>query len=257
MPYQLKARAYRVIQHILAPARCMHCQHLVTQDTIIFCPQCAGDIYPIEDHNLCERCGHPLQDEPGAQDRQLGGFCTTCDCTHPHYDQVRSLYRYDGVLHQTIQHIKYGRREADLARFNRWAIPAMVAQLQHWQQHLGPLTICPIAPTRKTTWHRGFHLPSVLARDLHLLAPIKPSVVRLGLLRRHGKSKAQAGLSREARMSNVHGDFYCRDEVSGAVCLLDDVMTTGATLDDAARALKSRGASTVVALTICRRMTKL
>lgn len=257
MPYQLKRRAYRVIQHILAPARCMHCQHLVTQDNIIFCPHCAQDIYPVEDHNLCEQCGHPLNDEPGAQDRQLGGLCATCDCTDPHYDQARSLYRYDGVLHQTIQHIKYGRREADLARFNRWAIPAIIERIHDWQQHLGPLIICPIAPTRKTTWRRGFHLPSVLARDLRASTLIDPSCVQLGLLQRHGKSKAQAGLSRDARMDNVRGDFYCRDEVDGAVCLIDDVMTTGATLDDAARALKAQGAAKVVALTICRRMTKL
>jgi ComF family protein len=113
-----------------------------------------------------------------------------------------------------------------------------------------PDVIIPMPLAKKRLATRGFNQSALLARGIGRRLHIK--VESHGLLRVR-ETPPQAGLNRAARLENMKGAFDCAQNLAGLrIALVDDVMTTGATMSDAARALKKQGAATVDAWAIAR-----
>ncbi|GBC95498.1 Orotate phosphoribosyltransferase [bacterium HR16] len=219
----------------LYPPRCAACA-LVGCDG--WCDECANSIAYVTPP-VCARCGTPVDPE---------GFCSSCS-VHPLVPEaVRAVANYDGVIRAAIHRFKY-EKHASLA-------PALARLLnQGWQNSLTePLhaadVVVPIPIHRQRERERGFNQSALLAREFCRSTGLSllPDVLERTVYR-----QPQVGLGEEERRENVKDAFRVvkPQVVAGkSVLLIDDVWTTGSTLNEAARALLSAGASRVFAYTV-------
>ena len=160
-------------------------------------------------------------------------------------DWVRGFGAYEGNLRRLIHLLKYdGMRP--LARPLAARLGALLAETP-------PVDlIVPVPLNRWRLWSRGFNQAELLAAELSRLSGVPFAA---GVLRRRRATRSQTGLSIEQRRENVRGAFEVRrpQRIAGrSVALLDDVITTGATLAACAEALKQAGATRVVGLALAR-----
>jgi len=194
---------------------------------------------------LCVLCGEPLP--PGL----TGPWCLRCEAEKPGFATARSVGRYEGPLRRAIHAFKYGRRRALADPLAAWLVDTGHDLLEG----ADAVVPVPIHPLRAI--ERGFNQADALATSL------RRPVWRV--LRRVRVGRPQAGLPAHLRRSNVRGAFALgrswgrlflpghTTRLRGAVVvLIDDVMTTGATLDACSRVLVDAGVKRVSALTLAR-----
>ena len=212
---------------------CLLCS--ATSTTELLCAACAADL-PHLPALGCPRCALPTPN---------GEICGRCLNHAPHYDAARATYRYDFPLDKLVQSFKYGHRLALGGYFGR--------QLATLGKPLADLIIpMPLHPNRLR--ERGFNQALELARPLRAQWGIP--IDKLSC-RRTRDTPAQADLPWRERAKNIRGAFHCAADLSGKrIILIDDVMTTGATLDECARTLKLHGADTVSMLVVARTLPK-
>ncbi len=207
------------------------------------CPACWSAVRVISPP-LCERCGYPLAREGARDQPPLRRSCTAC-ASFRALDVVRAAGAYEGVLRDIVHAFKYNGRRS-LAR----PLAALVAQRSHAVlEGADALVPVPLHPWRR--WSRGFNQAELLARALG--APVVQGV------RRTRATKPQMSLQASGRIANVANAFALapswrrHDGLAGRVLVLvDDVCTTGATLEGCARLLKEAGAAEVRAVIVAR-----
>lgn len=170
-----------------------------------------------------ETCGHCLKEAPA--------FCRT-----------QSLFSYGFPVDRLIQQLKY-KEQLELAPM----LGALLAQ--HLDNALPDLWLpMPLHPNRLK--ERGFNQAVEIARELAAKTGVP---MQASWAKRERDTPPQAGLKREARRKNMRGAFRCNSKVAGLhVGIVDDVMTTGSTLDALAAALKSAGANEVSCFVVAR-----
>ena len=216
---------------ILFPSRCVGCG----LRGVDLCEPCLGTIQSLEPAS-CPRCGRPSR---------LGAVCGPCHRYQGALAGIRAASIYQGTVRKAIYYLKYRHRRtlaSPLARL-------MELELRRKPLQLDLLTPVPLHPTRLT--YRGYNQSELLARELG-----ERLEIRVGdCLERARGTATQAGLNASARKANVHGAFLC---VKGAgvtglrIGVVDDVCTTGATLEDCARALKEAGCISVWGVAVAR-----
>ena len=216
---------------LLFPPRCGGCQTAGS----LWCAACRAAAQPIEPP-WCEKCG-----EPFVTDR----LCANCR-NHPLViEKIRSVALFDGVLRQAIHRFKYERLSGLAEPFgNMLADYWQASQLSaDW------LIPVPLHPSRERD--RGYNQSELLAR--YLARRVDVPVSGKGL-RRTRATAVQMTLNAAERRQNVAGAFECVEvRVRGArVVIIDDVGTTGATLDACAQAVLKAGAVSVMGLTLAR-----
>jgi len=190
---------------------------------------CAGCDEP--DVGLCERCVLALAPAPRRQlvDAPGGGI------------PVWSGLVFEGVAARVLRAIKQDGRTS-LARS---LAPALAAALEHAERGrpgAEAVILVPMPTSRAAYRRRGFRVPELLVRRTGRRAT--------RLLRHRRRTGDQRGLDRAARRRNVEGSLIARGNLSGRrVVVVDDVVTTGASLAEAARALREAGADVVGAAT--------
>jgi ComF family protein len=184
---------------------------------------------------LCPRCGDEMA---------TSGLCGNCRARPPAFDAAWAAYRFEGPLRTAIHRFKYGGEHA-LGE----PLGALLADAAAGLPIEADLVLpAPLHSTRRR--ERGYNQSELLARVV---------ARRLGLplaltLARQRPTPPQVGLSVAERRANVAGAFAWQGEslAGRRVLLIDDVCTTGATLDACARALRPHGPDRVVALTLAR-----
>ncbi|PQA86499.1 amidophosphoribosyltransferase [Marinicaulis flavus] len=196
------------------------------------------------DDPACRRCGVPFSAEYGAEVE-----CPSCIAAPPDFDRARAALVYDDASHRLVVGFKHGDRTELAEMFGGWMARAAGEILDG-----SPiLTPAPLHPRRLLA--RRFNQSALLARAVAVQSGARLSVD--GLVRRRA-TPPQKDFSADARRRNVAGAFALRDDKARAlfrgahVVLIDDVLTTGATLSAAARALKRAGAARVDALVLAR-----
>ena len=164
----------------------------------------------------------------------------------PHFDQTISAFRYAYPLDRLVQAYKFNANLSLLPLFADALHSAIAAQdAASRPEFIIPL---PLAPKRLA--ERGFNQSALLGERLSTALGIRYEA--RGMLRVR-ETPPQTGLSREDRLKNVRGAFDCAQRFDGKrVAVVDDVMTTGATLSEAAKVLKIAGAAHVSAWVIAR-----
>jgi ComF family protein len=204
----------------LLPQRCLLCGGGCTGAAL--CLACAGDL-PLLDDAHCPVCALPT---PGGQ------TCGACLHDPPHYDATRALYRYAFPLDRLLQHYKYGQR----------LLVASLFDASHGCGAQADMIIAvPSTPTHLK--ERGFNPALELAKPLATALDIP---LLLDAVSRPNDAPAQASLPWKDRKKNIRNAFECHADLSGKrILVVDDVMTTGATLNELARTLKRHGAAYV------------
>ncbi len=192
---------------------------------------------------FCRQCSQPFD---GAIE---GTFtCANCGDRHFHFDSAVSCYRASGVVRELIHRFKYGRTV-----YLRFPLAAWLRETLDDEriraQRCDYFVPVPLHPARMR--EREFNQAELLAK----LIADRAGVRVLPALRRVRYTTTQTRLDRAARMQNLRNAFRVRHtaRVSGShLILVDDVFTTGSTVDECARVLKQAGAASVRVVTVAR-----
>ena len=228
----------------LFPPRCGGCARFCGP---IFCEKCAPRLRPIEDP-CCARCGKTFDSLAMSAE-----ICAHCREHSPSFESARACWAFQEPARGAIHRFKYQRRFAMAPRFAHLMMqtPAVRAQIGEWQ----PQCLVPVALHASRARARGFNQSALLARELGWLCDLPA----LDLLKRTRATPPQVGLDLKERRRNVRAAFAIDEalwhsaNLAGArVLLIDDVFTTGATINECARVLLAAGVGAVGALTIAR-----
>ncbi len=214
---------------LLFPPRCVACRRVGNW----FCDTCRAQTVFIVPP-LCERCGRPLH-RP---------VCPYCRDDPPQIDGVRSVAFFEGALRQAIHAFKYQHRP-ELAA----PLGAMLAD--YLMAHPLPVdTIIPVPLHSDRERMRGYNQSLLLAKELALRNKLR---LWYNGIERTRYTPPQIELDGRQRRENVRDAFAAKPETAGArVLLIDDVCTTGATMEACSIALKRQGAPTVWGLSLAR-----
>jgi len=222
--------------HALAPWReqdCLLCGGISTSD--LLCSACAAEL-PRLPNPCCPCCALPTPS---------GEICGRCLKKPPYFDGAHALYRYDFPLDKLIQTFKYAHRLALGAYFGR-----QLSALEPIEADL----IVPLPLHAERLRERGFNQALELARPVSKAWHVPIDATTCSRTR---NTAAQAHLPWRQRAKNMRGAFHCATDLTGKrVVLVDDVMTTGASLNECARTLKLHGAAHVSVLLVARTLPK-
>ncbi|MBL7011889.1 MAG: ComF family protein [Kiritimatiellales bacterium] len=206
------------------------------------CWDCLVDTPKVE-APFCVCCGDPV-----AGDVQHDFTCFSCSRKTPHFDSARSAVRYEGAVGEALRALKYDNA--------LWVIEDLTALLLACVQAEYPgmdfdlVTAVPLYPARRRA--RGFNQSDLLGVSL---ARRVGCLYKEKIARRVRSTVTQTGLTAPQRTANVTGAFRARlfSRLNGKrILLVDDVMTTGATVNACAGALKKGGAASVHVITVAR-----
>jgi ComF family protein len=237
---------------VFFPAGCRLCDRLLIRASAVpICDECLAS-FPALGGALCGTCGQPLgawslgHDLKKEQAESL--VCPECRGRSYGFDRARSYALYKGALIRAIMLLKFERIEP----LGRW-FAERLTEVARREAMLGAVdTVVPVPLHRHRERERGYNQADLIAKPLaHQLG----LPYRAVLLVRTKPRPDKHILSLEERWDSVRGAFATRagSKVDNLrVLLVDDVMTTGATLDAAARALRGAGAKSVIGLTVAR-----
>lgn len=215
------AQAFEALKQFIYPPRCALCDSSIKYDNSLLCKPCAESLNRVE-----------------------------ADFTAPHlahvwFDCARSVYPFEGKLRDALHGFKYGER-FDLTEYLIGVLETEIRSMEC------PDVIIPVPLHPKRLRNRGFNQAVMVARPLSKRLGVSLDV---DTLVRASDPGPQVDRERKERIQAVKGIFDVEDpqRIKGKnVLLIDDVLTTGATVNECARALKKSGASRVEILTIAR-----
>lgn len=238
------AGAGRAVLDLALPPTCISCGAIM-RDAGGLCGACWGRMTLISPP-VCHRLGTPFAIPPPPGDGPPVSAEALAD--PPAFDRARAAVLFGAVSRDLVHRLKYGDRldlAAPMARLMAQAAPDLVREAD---------VIVPVPLHLFRLWRRRFNQSALLARNL---AAASGNPVHVEALQRVRPTSSQVALSRAERRANVSGAFRVPAMAAPAVAgrrvlLVDDVLTTGATLDACARMLRRSGASGVDALTFAR-----
>jgi len=237
----LRERAVAALD-VCYPRRCEGCGHPADPGGWHLCWDCLVGAHYIADP-ICACCGDPVD---GLVEHAF--TCSWCQRTQPAFDRARSVLRFRGPMREAIHRYKYNRAthlSADLGLLLAGCVRAHFAD-----QRFDAIACVPLHPVkaRERSYNQARLLAVVLGRQLEV-----PVAYRA--LERLRFTRTQTRLDAEERKRNVRGAFRAAlpEWIDGRRWLLiDDVMTTGATVDECARVMKAAGAVSVSVVTLAR-----
>ena len=215
----------------LLPTACITCQRFQAES---ICASCLNALEKISllHYEYCYQCGIPLQVRELNKQR-----CNYCEERPPFFDETYCLDRYDGILQDALHQLKYQKRIV----FAHGLAKAWNHIQFHLQEQCQADYLIPVPLSTEKLISRGFNQSWELARRIQYGCSAKklPHAIK-----RHHHSHHQAGNTLSARQDAVQEMFYIDSQyvnrlVGKTVIVFDDVMTSGATLNEIARMLKA------------------
>lgn len=231
----------RFVADTLFPGRCLACGIEIDAQGRL-CGSCWRDVTFI-DGPACARCGLPFDVDMGD-----AALCAGCMARPPAYDTARAVCRYDVGSRRLILSFKHGDRLDAAGPLARWMVRSVAPVLPDLD------VVAPVPLHRWRLWRRRYNQAAEMARAIGS----ETGLAYAGdLLERVRATPSQGGLTRAERDRNVRAAFRVkpvwRDGLRGCrVLLVDDVLTTGATVNACARMLRRAGAAAVHVVTVAR-----
>ena len=231
---------------VIFPAGCRICDQLLSDSRRVpICQECLASFERVPSI-ACETCGLPITGFSHREEQPL--LCPACKDKTYAFDCARSFAIYEGPLVRAILLLKFERIEP----LGVWFAQRLAELVQIEAEKLGADVVVPVPLHRQRERERGYNQAALISKPLAKRLRLPHRAV---LLMRTRERPDKRILSLEERWESVRGAFATRpgSQVDNLrVLLIDDVLTTGATLDACARALREAGAKTVVALTVAR-----
>lgn len=222
--------------NILYPRRCPLCHEILKEQDSLICETCRKTLHPIEEPR-CYKCGKLV--------REGEEYCSDCASVQHFYDRGRGIFVYNEKMRQSLVRYKYyGCREyGDF--YSRAMYLYGKNEIALWKPEL----IVPVPVHRTKERKRGFNQSAYLAERISRYTGIPAD---LTLVKKIRKTKSQKKLTVYQRQENLKKAFCVQHSVSaGRILVVDDVYTTGSTIDAMARCLKEKGAEKIYFLTVC------
>lgn len=222
------------ILQIIFPPKCVFCGDLTDNSDV--CENCWKSVFWITEP-CCQTCGQPFE----LSDRN---YCKQCALNTHYFDEARSVFGYDNVTRAAILNLKNKDATYLADTFANWMCRVGKKILKNYE------IIIPVPIHRNKLLRRFYNQSALLAQKI----AIKSNKIYLPLaLEKFVKTRPQEGLTREQRLKNIQNSFRANskflDQLNGKdIILIDDVMTTGATVDECAKILKKSACVNKIAI---------
>lgn len=226
---------------MLYPKRCPICDGVINMGESGICDKCHDKIKVIKEP-VCKKCGRPVDD--GAE------YCLNCEKTTTSYVSGRCILIYDKYLRHSISLYKYHGR----VEFAETYAIITVREAGEWIRNVGAQAFVPVPLHPERMYKRGYNQAEVLAQEISGLTGV-PTVN--DLLIRVKKTQRQKELDVKQRKNNLSNAFKINDkyielnEKKECVIIVDDIYTTGSTVEACATVLKAWGVNKIFFLCLC------
>lgn len=203
------------------------------------CPACESKLNLLRiTQPRCMKCGKPVR-------RHEQEYCRDCEGKKHHFDSGRALWLHKPPVSQSIYQFKYHNQR----EFGKYYAREMVRQYSGLIREWNPDFIIPIPLHKRRRRKRGFNQSQIMADEIGKLMDIPVDATVLKRVRYTNPQKILDPLSRQ---KNLHNAFKVEGNVNymHTVIIIDDIYTTGNTLDEAAKTLKNAGVQNVFFLTV-------
>lgn len=232
-------KLFKKIIEIIFPNSCISCNEIISLDGLL-CAKCFAKVKFICAPK-CQICSYPFEIEI----KHLPPFCGKCLDKKPYYDKALAIYQYNEIIAKSISALKYSDQTFLAKKFAQILFKNFKDEIENCD------IICAVPLHKKRLRQRKFNQSALIAKFLDH-KKFNPD-----LLWRLVNTLSQVKLKREEREQNLKKAFLVNKKYRNfikdkTVLLIDDVATTGATINNCARALKKSGAKKVVVLTIAK-----
>lgn len=223
----------------LYPSCCRICGKIMSSDNLV-CSECHKELdYLIEP--VCKKCGKKVISTEQE-------YCFDCSSTQHFFEQNRGVFEYKGQIKSSIYNFKYKnkRKNAD------FYIDEIISKCGKWIRRCDVDCLIPIPIHESRKRQRGYNQSKILADGIakEFNIPVYDNI-----LSRQKKTLPQKQLNNNKRKNNLKNAFRIESGVkqieSKRIMIVDDIYTTGSTIDEAALSLKHSGAKTVFSITVC------
>jgi ComF family protein len=241
---------FDALASVAIPAPCRICGSLLENaSSLPICGDCLDRFEPIV-HPICIQCGRPFGN-PSLAEQTLSPLCWQCLQGTYGFDVARAYALYDAEAHHAILLLKF----EEIRRLGKWFAERLAEIVEGDAKNLSADVVVPVPLHRARQRQRGYNQAALIAEPLarRLRIPCKPQ-----LLIRMKARPEKLVLTHPERWDAVRGAYSAplTDDVCGRrIIVVDDVFTSGATMDACARTLRAAGAERIVALTATRALS--
>ena len=234
---------FQAILDMIYPVRCPICEEIVVPKGDRICTSCKDKLEYIHEPR-CYRCSKPIEQEEQE-------YCRDCRHGPHHYDAGCAVWVYgDNMKHSVARYKYHGKKE-----YAKFYVEEVLRLYGDWIRKLSPDALVPVPIHKSKYMERGYNQADILARGIarELKLPVLSD-----LLIRNRKTLPQKMLNDKERFRNLKAAFEMNGKQADSypkqlskVLLVDDIYTTGSTLEACARVLKSHGIKEVYFIVLC------
>ena len=234
---------FQILLNMLYPSRCPICGEIIVPANKMICEACKEQLVYITEPR-CKRCSKPIEE----QEKE---YCSDCDRKRFHYDKGYAVWVYNDAMKSSIAAYKYRSKK----EYNRFYIHEILRLYADEVRELSVDAIIPIPIHPSKYLQRGFNQAELLARGIgqELKLPVYTN-----LLIRNKKTLPQKNLSNMERLINLSKAFAVKEKELPndmksikKVLLVDDIYTTGSTIEACSSLLKAYGIDEIYFIVLC------
>ncbi|MEY8427250.1 ComF family protein [Lachnospiraceae bacterium 46-15] len=231
-------RQLEKILEILYPRHCPVCREIVKVRGALICPECKKKLSPIREP-ICKKCGKPIFDP-------VQEYCEDCRTRRHLYTRGLAVLLYTGKIKESVCQMKFHNKREYIDFYGVYMAEVLGKQILEW----GVQALIPVPLHRSKLRRRGFNQAELLAKEIGRALGIP---VRTDIVQRIRKTKPQKELLYRERQNNLKGAFKISqyDVKLKKIVLVDDIYTTGSTVDEIAGRLLEQGAEEVYFVSLC------
>ncbi len=225
--------------NVIYPPRCILCDDVLKVGQRGMCSECRERLRFIEEP-VCMRCGRPIDNEKE--------YCPDCEGVKKPYKQGRSVLLYDSRMKESISNFKYHGRQEYASEYAR----IINDRLGDWINHIRPDCFIPVPIHKSRELERGYNQALLISEELSKITGI-PTLK--DYLLRSKKTGRQKELGRQERIKNMMSAFSVDWEMEAPenVIIIDDIFTTGSTVEACANVLQEAGVYNIYFICLCGR----